>query len=204
MIDESTYQNRRGDTYFAHVKQTKTGALTYYAAKTRDAAKAAVLPTEFEFYENPTTAVSIRRKLVSDVTDVEHKAVSLAVDALCTVALDTVKLDRTKSSLVVWLAGEPFTERDEADGMAPNKAAFPMRFASARLRQMQFMAVLRFTPVSPRETKAQATRQFFAERYCWRGSVDDWLPIGSGSLNQLLGNFIPHLGKDSFYELIRG
>jgi hypothetical protein len=204
MINETTYQNRRGDTYFAHVKQTKTGALTYYAAKTRDAAKAAVLPPEFEFYESPTTAVSIRRRLVSDVTDVEHEAVGLAVDALCTVALDTVKLDRTKSSVVVWLADEPFTAQDEAYGMVPNKAAFPLMFASARLRRMQFMAVMRFTPVSPRETKAQATRQFFAERYCWRGSVDAWIPIGSGSLNELLKKFIPHLGKDSFFELLRG
>ncbi len=204
MIQETTYQNRKADTYFAHVKQTKTGALTYYASKTRDAAKAVALPTEFEFYESPTAAVSIRRRLFSDITDVEHAAVGLAVAELCTVALDTVKLDRTKSSLVVWLADEPFTAQDEACGMTPNKTVFPLLFASSRLRHMQFKAMLRFTPVSPRETKAQANRQFLAERYCWRGSVDDWIPIGSGSLNQLLRKFIPHLGKISFYELIRG
>ena len=123
MIQETTYQNRKADTYFAHVKQTKTGALTYYASKTRDAAKAVALPTEFEFYESPTAAVSIRRRLFSDITDVEHAAVGLAVAELCTVALDTVKLDRTNYNLPGNLPSLPAPSAQRRKGGVPLELA---------------------------------------------------------------------------------
>jgi hypothetical protein len=39
-------------------------------------------------------------------------------------------------------------------------------------------------------------------RYCFRGSVEDWISIGSpDQLKKLAATFLKHLGKDFFYEL---
>jgi hypothetical protein len=46
-------------------------------------------------------------------------------------------------------------------------------------------------------------RLFTVERYCFRGSIDDWIPLMSepASLHDLTGRHVPHLGEDSFYDL---
>ena len=49
-----------------------------------------------------------------------------------------------------------------------------------------------------------AKRTFVVERWCFRGSIDDWIPMmgGRGSLPDLVRKYGQHLGKDSFYDLI--
>ena len=59
-----------------------------------------------------------------------------------------------------------------------------------------YMAMLRFTLID------RKTRVFVAERFCFRGSVDDWIPIaGPGTLAAHVRRFVKHLGRESFYEL---
>ncbi len=48
----------------------------------------------------------------------------------------------------------------------------------------------------------QEQRLFLPERYCFRGSVKDWISIGNvGDLASLCRRYLGHLGKDSIYEL---
>jgi len=45
------------------------------------------------------------------------------------------------------------------------------------------------------------SRLFQTERYCYRGSIDDWIPIsGPGELGKLAASYLKHIGKDSYYE----
>jgi hypothetical protein len=45
-------------------------------------------------------------------------------------------------------------------------------------------------------------RRFAAERWCFLGSIDDWIPLSScDDLSKLVQYYGPHIGKDSFYEL---
>ncbi len=45
-------------------------------------------------------------------------------------------------------------------------------------------------------------RLFTTERFCFMGSIDDWIYIGgTDSLNKQAKKFIRHLGKESFFEL---
>jgi len=50
---------------------------------------------------------------------------------------------------------------------------------------------------------ADAKRRLFAaERYCFRGSVDDWISIGRAErIDKLAARYLKHLGQDSLYEL---
>ena len=49
--------------------------------------------------------------------------------------------------------------------------------------------------------KAQR-RTFQTQRYCFLGSVDDWIVIGKpGKLSTLVKKYVKHLGQDSYVEL---
>jgi hypothetical protein len=61
---------------------------------------------------------------------------------------------------------------------------------------MNFQAVVRFILVDPDSCL------FAPERYCFRGSVDDWISIGPlDTIGNLASNYLKHLGQDSLYEL---
>jgi hypothetical protein len=63
-------------------------------------------------------------------------------------------------------------------------------------RHAQFTAVMRFL------LKDKATREFEPERFCFRGSVENWISIGEPApLQKLISKFFRHLGKDSMYDL---
>jgi hypothetical protein len=63
-------------------------------------------------------------------------------------------------------------------------------------RNAQFTAVMRFV------LKDAATREFAPERFCFRGSVEDWISIGEpDQLPKLVSRFFKHLGRDSVYDL---
>ncbi len=65
-----------------------------------------------------------------------------------------------------------------------------------KLSFAHYMAVLRFTLVD------KNPRAFVAERFCFRGIVDDWIPIGGpNSLAAHVRAFVKHLGRDSLFEL---
>jgi len=49
----------------------------------------------------------------------------------------------------------------------------------------------------------QETRVFQTERWCYLGSIDDWIDIGpSSSLYLLAQRFIPLLGSDALFEVL--
>lgn len=46
------------------------------------------------------------------------------------------------------------------------------------------------------------TREFQAQRYCFKGSIDDWIELDTSTdLRHLAEKCCFHLGKDSFYDL---
>ncbi len=64
------------------------------------------------------------------------------------------------------------------------------------LQGIQYTADLQFVLVD--ETK----RRFATQRYCYLGSIDDWIPIGrSGKLPRLVKRYVKHLGKEPFVTL---
>jgi hypothetical protein len=44
-------------------------------------------------------------------------------------------------------------------------------------------------------------RTFTAQRYCFRGAIDDWIDIGYGPLTTLVKQYVPPLGQESYFEL---
>lgn len=46
----------------------------------------------------------------------------------------------------------------------------------------------------------ESEHSFFVERFCYRGSIDDWIPLGCVNLAGT-NAYIRHLGHLSFYDL---
>jgi hypothetical protein len=64
----------------------------------------------------------------------------------------------------------------------------------------KYTKVMRFTLVDEGE------RTFAVQRWCFRGSIDDWIDLwmsgGHGKLADLVKTFLPHIGHESSFELM--
>ena len=67
-------------------------------------------------------------------------------------------------------------------------------------RGNMYQKMLRFTLDDKKD------RTFRVQRWCFKGSIDDWIDLwvsgGIGKLPDLVREFCPHIGQDSFYELM--
>ena len=64
----------------------------------------------------------------------------------------------------------------------------------------RYMKVMRFTLVD------EKNRTFRVQRWCFRGSIDRWIDLyesrSEGKLADLVKRFCPHIGQESFFELM--
>ena len=67
-------------------------------------------------------------------------------------------------------------------------------------RGNMYQKMLRFTLDDKKD------RTFRVQRWCFQGSIDGWIDLwvsgGIGKLPDLVREFCPHIGQDSFYELM--
>jgi hypothetical protein len=62
--------------------------------------------------------------------------------------------------------------------------------------------VIHFSPMLVFQLVDAQRRTFQTQRYCFLGSVDDWIEIGKpGKLSTLVKRYVKHLGQDSYVEL---
>jgi hypothetical protein len=62
---------------------------------------------------------------------------------------------------------------------------------------------LSYSPVMQFVLEDQQTRDFEVQRWCFRGSVDDWIGLDSSTdLKALVKKYVRHLGQESFYDLM--
>jgi hypothetical protein len=61
---------------------------------------------------------------------------------------------------------------------------------------------IHFSPMMVFQLVDAKRRTFQTQRYCFLGSVDDWIEIGKpGKLTNLVKKYVKHLGKESYVEL---
>jgi len=70
------------------------------------------------------------------------------------------------------------------------------KFKEKILKESNYSALMRFI------LKDEEKRTFVVERYCFLGSIDDWIFLEqSDNLKKLVMKYCRHLGRDSFYDL---
>ena len=157
------------------------------------------LPNGYEVREHPASGqVVIRKFKPSLIRSDERQRLEDAIRRKTSGLLFVVDVE--ERALVV------YTSEMHADVAAEGLAqAIRLDAAAARRMKVDFVAnahyekMLRFTLID------EEGRLFNMERWCFRGSIDDWIFIASGqSLAALAEKYVQHLGKESLLRFDDG
>jgi len=189
-----TYINRKGKNYHLHIGKTKTGKDKYFFSLKSSGTLAGTIPIGYEIYENPNAQVFLQTIQPKLITDIEKAIVEKGMKEHS--KIKDYLIDIKKDTITVHTSDQ---DRDELSGILQSLARFhpPKMPIDIILNE-----TLTFTPMLRFILTDEESREFTAERFCFKGSIDDWINIGGpDSLEDLVKRFVTHLGQESFYEL---
>ncbi|MBI4621793.1 MAG: hypothetical protein HY736_01065 [Verrucomicrobia bacterium] len=184
-----THTNRRDKTYYLHTGPKRGGGVQHFLSTDPKGDLADVVPVGFEVYETVNGQVYLRRRRLSAIHDAELDYIRRYLTKLPGPMLHAAEVT---GNMIVIHESENRSELDARLG-----AWRPGIDLEAIARQFaQYMPLMRFV------LQDKTRRLFLPERYCFRGSVDRWIPIGPpDKIETLAAKFLLHLGRESFYEL---
>jgi hypothetical protein len=188
-----THTNAKGKTYYLHQGTTKTGKPKYYFSMERNGELAEPIPAGFEIYENPNAQVFLRRIPPKVITDEERQAVEDGMRKYAEV--QDYKIDVKGNAIVVYTADQDIeTLAGLFQDLYPDPTTNPQLLTLLR-NEIHYSPMLQFL------LEDAQRRLFTAQRYCFRGAIDDWIDIAYGPLTQLVKQYVPHLGQESYFDL---
>jgi hypothetical protein len=191
-----SYTNRKGSTFFLCQGETKTGKVHYYFAREPKGKEINGMPPGYEISESVNGVVSLVK--------IRPRLIPAEEIALVEAALerhpdrDNYRVDVKHDQIVIYEGTGPDVEEILAVfGKNIPRPAGAIEQLKAQMEQYRrFAPVMRFILSDPQ------TRTYSAERWCYSGSIDDWIIIGSpGKLGRLARKLISSLGTDAFFEL---
>jgi hypothetical protein len=184
------YTNRRGQIYYLYQGTTKTNKPKYFFSTKNNGDGLEIIPDGFEIYENPNAQVFLRKKEPPLITELEKQTVINEIKK--NACIQHYIVDVKKDYITIYTAqSNPLFEQES--WLAELRQ---LRNLQPSLIGLNYSAEMRFQLVDVEG------RYFMAERFCYRGSIDDWITISeSERLSRLVKQFVPQLSKDSLYEL---
>ena len=182
--------SRSGKTYRLHVSKSPKGNDKFFFSTKPGGVLAKKIPDGFEVYETVDSLVFLRRKTAIVIQEDEFAMIQSSLDGIR--GKSRFKAEIKKNMIVIHQADESFGWSEMLPPWidAAKAEALKAQFAS-------YQPVIRFV------LDQKEKRLFRPERFCFRGSVDDWIVLGlPASLKKLSAEFLKHLGKDSFYDLM--
>jgi hypothetical protein len=187
-----TFTNRKGKTYYLHQGKTKLGNPKYFFALSDEGDLVEAIPPGYEVYENPNGQVFLRRTQTQIIADEEAALVEAGMRQYC--RLERFIVDVKKNAIVI------YTPDQDVDLLADTLSSLP---GSRETKVKAVMErVLTYSPMLQFVLTDKANRLFETQRYCFLGSIDDWIVIGGeDELPRLVKVYVKHLGEESFYDL---
>jgi hypothetical protein len=191
-----TYTNRKGKTYYLCRGMTKTGKPRYYFAREPKGEVVEKIPKGYVIQESVNGIVSLARAREAQIRSEERAVVEAAIRRQP--KAQNYRIDVKGKRIIVYERTGP-----DVEDLAPVVRGFGQLTVS-RLTDMQafldesarFVPVMRFTLLD------KAKRTFQTERWCYLGSIDDWIEIGPiGSVRRLARRFIRLLGSDALFDV---
>jgi hypothetical protein len=188
------YTNRKDKKYYLNVGKTKTGKSRYYFSMKKKDALAEEMPEGFEIYEHPANGqVFLRKKIPPLITELEKKLVEKEIQNLDGARLYVA--DVKGEEVIIYQSNENVENLKDLFG-----SISPLHDTS-RIENI-IKSETTYSPIMKFILNDEKKRTFVVNRYCFRGSIDDWIDIGGPMhLKEASKVFLEHLGKDSFYEL---
>lgn len=190
-----TYVNAKGRTYYLHQGTTKTGKPKYHFSPKSEGKLVEVIPESYEIYEHPNAQVFLRQIQPKLITDAERQVVENGMQKYSGVS--HYKIDVKGKAILIYSSGQGIA------ALSSIFQDFPMSAAEKSELMSSFDRHVNYTPVMKFELIDESKRLFTTQRYCYRGSVDDWIYIGtSGELPLLVRRYVKHIDKESFFDLV--
>jgi hypothetical protein len=185
--------NRKGKAYYLHEGKTKTGKPKYFFSQKSEGNLVSIVPEGYEIYENPNAQVFLRKIQPQIVTPEEINIVQSGVKRYAKVKHFII--DVKGKCIVVYLCNQNIDELTALTSMGFGGSTAKMQ--ETLLRAANYSPMMQFV------LEDEQIREFRVERWCFLGSVDDWMMLDSGrDLKALVKKYAPHLGQESFYELM--
>jgi len=191
-----TYTNRKGFTYTLCRGTTKTGKPRYIFA--RDPGGKPIVeevPAGYRISESVNGVVSLVKDRPSLLLPAEIAAVEEAVRQHPKARNYRVNARRDRIEVYEMAGPDPDALVADLQGLGAFMRGWENKLWERLYDSAQFTPVLRFIL---RDEKARTYR---AERWCYSGSIDGWLFITTGPVEQLARRMVPTLGTDAFFEL---
>ncbi len=191
------YTNRRSITYYLHAGKTKTGKPKYHFSMKKEGNLVGKIPAGYEIFEHPANAqVFLRKTQPKVITDIEKRLIG---KSLKKIKVSKRYLFDIKGKVITIFESDQDIDalRELFTGMS-NQDSLNNQFTvdSAIDNAITYFPVMRFI------LDDKIMRAFVAERFCFIGSIDDWIYIGGpDSLDKLLKKYLKHIGEESFFEL---
>lgn len=197
------YTNRIGKTYYLREGKTKTGKPRYFFSGQKNGKGETVdyIPEGYEVYEHPANAqVFLRKKrpqliaarekeLVEKQTETLKRSQRYRVD--CQDEYITIYESNTDIGIFRDIFKNVLEDNPARSGVDFDEAMTTFVNAADR----HYTAMLRFQLVDKEQ------RIFTAERFCFRGAIDDWIYLdGPDNLDDLVKKWIKILGTDKFFD----
>ncbi len=188
-----THVNRKGQTYYLHIGKTPTGKPKYQFSKSSEGALVDQFPEGYEVREQLTGQVSLRLAKPKLITDQELQIVERELAKV--VPANRGYVNRDGKVLTVNVANTD--DRMEEILQRIGGGITPSMIESMMTSCQRYESAFRFILLDGER------RTFQTERFCYRGSVDDWIHIGnSGPLEYLARLYLQHVGQESYFDLI--
>lgn len=178
--------NRRSQVYYLYQGTTKTGKPKYFFSMKIKENRLDALPDGFEIYENPNAQVFLIKKEPPLITDIERQAVISAIKKNKSVEYFIV--DVRKKHITIYTAQQNVTFFHEDPWLSKLRQQGNIQML------LTYMGEIRFELVDKNQ------RYFIAERFCYSGSVDNWVLI---STPDRLPRRYPKLTHPFYLKLIR-
>jgi hypothetical protein len=191
MSKKLTYTNRKGTLHYFREVTGKRGTQIVCSQK-ESAEDLSAIPQTHEIVESPNGQVFCCKKAKSDIA-AEEMAYAKAVCPSMVASHIRIIVETKKKCLVIHSANT--TDFSELAKFARSWYANPAGIEAVTERHLQYEPVLKL------ELSDKETRTFAAFRMCWVGE-GGWMFLEERPLAPLLEKYVPHIGKESFYELL--
>ena len=191
-----SHTNRKGITFFLCQGETKTGKVRYYFSREPQGKTIKEIPPGYEISESVNGVVSLVKTRPRLIPPEELALVAEALEHHPD--RDNYRVNIKHDQIVVYEGTGPNVEVILAlfGKSIPRPPEAIEQLKSQLDRYRRFSPVMRFILSDPQ------TRMYSAERWCYSGSIDDWIGVGNpGKLEELARQFVPTLGTDAFFEL---
>jgi len=190
-----TYTNRKGRTYFL-CQSHKSGRPWYYFAAEPKGEPVDQVPEGYEIRESVNGLVSLAKIHPLKIRPEELAAVEEAVARHP--RAKNYRVEAKDDRFVVYERIGPDVEKLSFlfDSAGPKVARRVAELEESLNRNARFKGEMRF--VLDDEDK----RIFRPERWCYSGSIDDWIELRHrGPIKKLARELVPKLGTEAFFDL---